>query len=314
MKSTLCGVSTIKIDRLLGIITILLQRDKVTAPELAKKFEVSRRTIHRDIDDICKAGIPIITYQGGDGGISIADGYKLDKSVLTIDELHSIIAGLKSIGSVSDSATIERLILKLSPKSEAVVSVKDSILIDLSSHYKSSLSEKINLIKSAIKENKLVHFDYYSEKGISNRTIEPYLITFKWTSWYVFGYCRDRNSFRLFKLNRLWRHRVLNEMFVPRQIPSEELDLDDFFTDENTITIMFDKSLEYRLVEEYGPDCYQVMADGSLKFSVGYTNKDYMVSWVLGFGDKARVVDPIVLVNEIKEKAKNIIRNYEHDI
>lgn len=307
-------MSTIKIDRLLGIITILLQRDKVTAPELAKKFEVSRRTIHRDIDDICKAGIPIITYQGGDGGISIADGYKLDKSVLTIDELHSIIAGLKSIGSVSDSATIERLILKLSPKSEAVVSVKDSILIDLSSHYKSSLSEKINLIKSAIKENKLVCFDYYSEKGLSNRAIEPYFITFKWTSWYVFGYCRDRNSFRLFKLNRLWRHRVLDEMFVPRQIPSEELDLDDFFTDENTITIMFDKSLEYRLVEEYGPDCYQVMEDGSLKFSVGFTNKDYMVSWVLGFGDKARVVDPIVLVNEIKEKAKNIIRNYEHDI
>jgi predicted DNA-binding transcriptional regulator YafY len=197
-----------KIDRLLGIITLLLQRDKVTAPELAKKFEVSRRTIHIDIDDICKAGIPIITYQGGDGGISIADGYKLDKSVLTIDELHSIIAGLKSIGSVSDSARIEGLISKLSPKSEAVVSVKDSILIDLSSHYKSSLSEKISLIKSAIKEKKLVSFDYYSEKGLSDRTIEPYFIIFKWASWYVFGYCRKSSGFRLFKLNRLWRMEV----------------------------------------------------------------------------------------------------------
>lgn len=192
-----------KIDRLLGIITLLLQRDKVTAPELAKKFEVSRRTIHRDIDDICKAGIPIITYQGGDGGISIADGYKLDKSVLTVDELQSIVAGLKSLGSVSDSARIDGLISKLSPKSEAVVSVKDNILIDLSSHYKSSLSEKISLIKTAITENRLVRFDYYSEKGLSNRTIEPCFITFKWTSWYVFGYCRDRNDFRLFKLNRL---------------------------------------------------------------------------------------------------------------
>lgn len=303
-----------KIDRLLGIITLLLQRDKVTAPELAKKFEVSRRTIHRDIDDICKAGIPIITYQGGDGGISIADGYKLDKSVLTIDELQSIITGLKSIGSISDSARIEGLISKLSPKSEAVVSVKDSILIDLSSHYKSSLLDKISLIKSAITGNKLVSFDYYSEKGPSNRTIEPYFITFKWTSWYVFGYCRDRNDFRLFKLNRLWRHRVLDEMFIPREISSEELDLDDYFTDENRITILFDKSLEYRLVEEYGPDCYRIMEDGSLKFSVGYTNRDYMVSWVLGFGDKAKIVDPVDLANEIKEKAKNIILNYEHDI
>jgi predicted DNA-binding transcriptional regulator YafY len=303
-----------KIDRLLGIITMLLQHDKVTAPQLAKKFEVSRRTIHRDIDDICKAGIPVITYQGGDGGISIADGYKIDKSVLTVEELQNIVAGLKSLGSVSDSARIERLITKLSPKTEAVVSVKDSILIDLSSHYKSSLSEKISMIKSAISGNKLVRFDYYSEKGLSNRTIEPYFITFKWTSWYVFGYCMDKNGFRLFKLNRLWKHRMLEEIFAPREIPAEEFDLDDYFTDENRITILFDKLLEYRLVEEYGPDCYVATEDGNLKFSVGYTNRDYMVSWVLGFGDKARVVDPIDLANEIKDKAKNIILKYEHDI
>ncbi|HCX63338.1 MAG TPA: DNA-binding transcriptional regulator, partial [Clostridiales bacterium] len=182
-----------KIDRLLGIITILLQCDKTTAPELAKRFEVSRRTIYRDIDDICKAGIPIITVQGGDGGISISDGYKLDKSVLTVDELQSIITGLKSLGSVSDTTRIERLINKLSPESEAVVSMKESILIDLSSHYKSSLSEKITMLKTAISENKLVSFDYYSEKGQTNRTIEPYFLTFKWTAWYVFGYCRDKN-------------------------------------------------------------------------------------------------------------------------
>lgn len=102
-----------KIDRLLGIITILLQRDKVTAPELALKFEVSRRTIQRDVEDICKAGIPIITYQGGDGGISIAEGYKLDKTVISVDELNNIIAGLKSIDSVARTEDIGRLITKL---------------------------------------------------------------------------------------------------------------------------------------------------------------------------------------------------------
>lgn len=303
-----------KIDRLLGILTILLQRDRITAPELAKRFEVSRRTIHRDIDDICKAGIPIITYQGGDGGISIADGYKLDKNVLSVEELQNIITGLKSLGSVSDTSRIEMLITKLAPKNEAVVSIKDNVLIDLSSHYKSSLSEKISLLKAAISEHKLVSFDYYSEKGLSNRVIEPYFITFKWTAWYVFGYCRDRNDFRLFKLNRLWRPRTHEDIFVPRKIPVEELELDDYFTDENRITILFDKSMEYRLVEEYGPDCYIAAEDGSLKFSVGFTNRDYMISWVLGFGDKARVVEPADIAGEIKEKAKNIIRNYEYDI
>ncbi|MHB8065987.1 MAG: helix-turn-helix transcriptional regulator [Ruminiclostridium sp.] len=86
-----------KIDRQLGIITVLLQREKVTAPELASKFEVFRRTINRDVEDICKAGIPIITY--GDGGISIAEGYKIDKTVISVEELQNIIAGLKSLES-----------------------------------------------------------------------------------------------------------------------------------------------------------------------------------------------------------------------
>lgn len=302
-----------KIDRLLSIITILLQRQKVTAPELAKKLEVSRRTIHRDIDDICKAGIPIITYQGGDGGISIADGYKLDKNVLSVDELQSIITGLKSLGSISDTPRIERLISKLSPKNEAVLSIKDNILIDLSSHYKSSLSEKISLFKSAIIENKLVSFDYYSDRGRFNRIIEPYFITFKWTSWYVFGYCRDRNGFRLFKLNRLWKQSVIDELFIPREIPAEKLELDDYFTDENRITVLFDKSVEYLLVEEYGPDSYKAVEGEKLEFSAGYTDRKHIIRWLLGFGDNAKVIEPLDLANEINEKAKNIVRNYEHD-
>ncbi len=303
-----------KIDRLLGIVTTLLQCDKITAPELAGRFEVSRRTIYRDIDDICKAGIPIISVQGGDGGISISEGYKLDKNVLTVDELQNIITGLKSLGSVSDAARIEMLINKLSPKNEAVVSLKDNILIDLSSHYKSSLSEKITMLKRAISENKLVNFDYYSEKGQTNRTIEPYFLTFKWTAWYVFGYCTDKKDYRLFKLNRLWRHMILDDVFIPREIPVEELDFDDYFVDGNKITVIFDKASEYRLIEEYGPECYEVMGDGRLKFSVGYTNKDYILSWILGFGDKAKIVEPEDMAKELTQLAKNIITKYGHDI
>ncbi|HYE81734.1 MAG TPA: YafY family protein [Clostridia bacterium] len=303
-----------KIDRLLGIITILLQCSKITAPELAERFEVSRRTIHRDIDDICKAGIPVITYQGGDGGIAIAEGFKLDKRVLSVEELQNIITGLKSLGSVSDTSGIKALISKLAPKNEALFSTKDTLFIDLASHYKSSLSEKIRLLKAAIAGNKLVSFDYYSEKGLSKRTIEPYFITYRWTAWYVFGYCRERNAFRLFKLNRLWRHKVLDELYVPREIPAEKLDMDGYFIDKNRITVLFDKSMEYRLVEEYGPDCYVFTEDGSLKFSIGYTNRNHMISWILGFGDKVRVLEPVDMADEIKEKAKKIILKYEHDI
>lgn len=303
-----------KIDRLLGIITVLLQNNKATAPELAEKFEVSRRTILRDIDDICKAGIPVVTSQGGGGGISIAEGYSLDKSVLTSDELQSILAGLKSLGSVSDTPRIERLISKLSPKNEAVISLKDSIIIDLSSHYKSSLSEKIRLIKEGIQEKRILSFDYYSERSKSARNAEPCILAFKWTAWYMLGYCRNSNDFRLFKLNRLWNLKVLHENFDDREIPEEKLDFGGFLTDTNTLKAVFHRSVEYILVEEYGPDSYKTLEDGRLELTVGYTNREFMIRWLLGFGDKVIVTHPNDLAEEIKQRAKNILAGYEHDI
>lgn len=90
-----------KLDRLIGILAILLQRDKTTAPILAEKFEVSRRTINRDIDALCRAGIPIVTTRGADGGISIMDGYKIDSTLLTSSDMQAILAGLRSLDSVS---------------------------------------------------------------------------------------------------------------------------------------------------------------------------------------------------------------------
>lgn len=302
-----------KIDRLLGIVTILLQRGKTTAPELAKRFEVSTRTIFRDVDDICKAGIPLISMQGGGGGICIADGYKLHHSALTSDELQNIIAGLKSIGSVSDSARIEQLIAKLSPGGQAVVSVKDSIVIDLASHYKASLSEKIGLIKSAISANRLLGFDYYSEKGRANRVIEPYFITFKWSAWYVFGYCPDKGDFRLFKLNRLWSPVMLDTSFAPRLIPDDETALDDYFEDSYIATVLFDRSVEYLIVEEYGPDSYETTPDGRLKLTLRFTNDKFIKRWILGFGDKAVLLEPHGLAAEIRDTVESMNRNYVLD-
>ncbi len=303
-----------KIDRLLGIITVLLQREKVTAPELAAKFEVSRRTILRDVDDICRAGIPIVTYQGGAGGISIAQGYKIDKTAISIDELQNIITGLKSLDSVTSSSEIERLILKLSPNNKELVPYSDKVVINLASHYKNSLADKINHFKLAISKNCLVSFDYYSEKGISKRLIEPYLITFKWSSWYIYGFCTSRNEFRLFKLNRLWNQLITDNQFKPREISNENDSFDEYFKDENKITIIFDKGVEYLLVEEYGPNSYETTADGKLKFSIGYTNRNSMLSWILSFGNKATVIEPLELKEEIMEIAENIINNYKHDI
>jgi predicted DNA-binding transcriptional regulator YafY len=303
----------VKIDRLLGIVTILLQKGKSTAPELAKRFEVSTRTIFRDVEDICKAGIPVVSTQGGGGGIEIADGYRLDHSALTSEELQNILTGLKGIGSVTEGPKVERLIEKLTPGKQSVVSAQDSIVIDLASHYKASLSEKIELIKTAISHCKHLGFDYYSEKGHAPRLVEPYYIAFKWSAWYVFGFCTEKQDFRLFKLNRMWNAAEVNRTFTPREIPQDELSLDDYFEDSETATVLFDGSSEYLIAEEYGPDSYERLDDGRLKMKLKYTNRKYIVRWLLGFGGSAVVLSPPDLAAEMQDAVKKMNRNYRLD-
>ena len=299
-----------KIDRLLGILTILLQNDRVTAPALASKFEVNRRTIGRDIDVLCQAGIPIVTYQGAGGGISIAEGFKLDKSLLTSDELSSIIAALKGIGSVSDESQIERTLNKLHASSEAVISLSEPVIIDLASYYKGQLTEKIELLKRAIKERRLVEFKYYYEKGETYRIIEPYIVVFQWTSWYVFGFCREKQDWRMFKLQRLWDLNVKEEEYTPREIPSERREFGAYSSADIKLVALFDFSVRHRLIESYGFDYYTETAEG-LMFEFWFENRSYLISWLLGFGDKVKVLAPADVADEIKAIAENILQWYD---
>ena len=294
---------------MLGILTILLQNDRVTAPYLAEKFEVNRRTIGRDIDALCQAGIPIVTYQGTGGGISIAEGFKLDKSILTAGELSDIIAALKGIGSVSEQSQIERTLDKLGANADAVVSMHEPIVIDLASHYKGYLTEKIETIKCAILAGRLIEFDYYYGKGESHRCIEPYLVIFQWTSWYVFGFCTKRQDWRMFKLNRLWNLSQSAEQYAMRDIPPDKRDFNSHFKDDIKLTALFDRSVKHHLIEAYGPDCYYETTEG-LYFDIGFTNRSYMISWLLSFGDKVKILDPPDMISEIQTIAKNILSIY----
>jgi predicted DNA-binding transcriptional regulator YafY len=302
-----------KIDRLISIITVFLQEGKSTAPELAKRFRVSTRTIFRDVEAICKAGVPLAARQGGGGGISIAEEYRLNRSALTADELRNLLAGLDGTASGSAESRIERLIEKLAPGKKAVVSMKDSIVIDLDSHYKANLSDKIALIRTAVSNDRLLGFAYYSERGREARVIEPYYIAFKWSAWYVLGYCTQKEDFRLFRLNRLWNAEVLGRTFTPREIPEEGLSLDDYFEDSQFATVLFDKTAEHLVVEEYGPDSYEKLEDGRLTMKLRYTNRKYIVRWLLGFGSGAVVLNPPDLVAELQDAIIKMHRNYRLD-
>lgn len=296
-----------KIDRLIGIIMILLQKDKVTAPELAERFEVSRRTINRDIDDICKAGIPIVTIQGSKGGISISDSYKIDKALLSNDELQAVFSGLKGIDSVSENSYLAKMIEKLSDRQKSI-EVDNTIIIDLASHYQKPLTQKIEFLKTAIQNRQCISFQYYYKKGEGIRRIEPYHLIFKWSSWYVFGYCLDREAYRLFKLNRLWDICFLEQSFTPRKIPEQELRFDNYFSSDSIhLKALFSPSEKYRLIEEYGVDSYDITDTGELLLERDFVSYENMRSWIFSFGDKVSVIEPVQLCEDRIQQAENIV-------
>lgn len=299
-----------KIDRLIGILSILLQKDKVTAPYLAEKFEVSRRTINRDIEDICKAGIPLITMQGANGGISIAEGYKLDKTLLTANELQSILDGLKSLDSFCGTLKYQQLMDKLSVESHSHYPANGHIFIDLASYYKNSLAPKIELIQNAIEHQKYISFQYYAPAGDTLRTIEPYLIVYEWADWYVWGYCIKRNDYRLFKLNRLWDLTISKENRPIREVPTYEPDIGTVFPETYKVTALFQPAVKWKLIEEYGHDCYSTSEDGRLLFSTGFASEESLMNWILGFGNQIEVVAPSKLKDKLRHQLQLILNQY----
>ena len=298
-----------KIDRLIGIITILQQNKKVTAPYLAEKFEVSRRTINRDIEDICRAGIPIVTTQGSNGGIALMEGFAFDTTVFTQQELATILTGLKTLDSVSRSPKMERLAEKLG--GNPAVSLTDHMLIDLASFYKDALADKIDLIRRAIEERRCISFHYYYNKGEADKLVEPYLVAFKWSDWYVFGFCRERQDFRLYKLRRLWQLETTEETYEERTIPEEKKRFGTHMTDDYIITAIYDPSVKYKLVEEYGPESFTVMEDGRLYTEWGFTDPEEAVYRFLGFGDKVTVTGPPEIVEKMKVAIRMTAEKYE---
>jgi len=299
-----------KTDRLIGILSILLQEEKTTAPELAEKFEVSRRTINRDIEDLCKAGIPIRTAQGTGGGISIMDGYRMDRTILTSKDMQMILAGLRSLDSVSGSRYYSQLMEKIQTGSSEFISGRDSMLIDLSSWYKGSLAPKIEVIQSAIENRRIIRFKYYAPSGESNRRVEPYYLVFQWSSWYVWGWCLERKDYRLFKLNRMDCVVETDRGFLCRDVPMPDLSNEKIFPGGIKVKALFTPNMKWRLVEEFGPHCFTRTDDGRLLFSADYTDMENLVTWLMTFGAKAEVLEPKEARDIIRRNAEETLKSY----
>lgn len=300
-----------KLDRLVGILSVLFQKEQVTAPQLAEKFEVSVRTILRDLDALSQAGIPIVTRQGSGGGISILEGYKLDRTILTNREMQDILAGLRSLDSVNGTNRCQCLMEKLSAGSSELLAGDATILIDLSSWNKTSLMVKIEEIRRAIEAGHELRFYYYGPKGESERVVEPYYLLFRWSNWYLWGWCIQRQDWRLFKLNRMDHLTDTGQVFAKRSAPYPDLSNERVFPGGIPIRVRFEPNCKWRLVEEFGPNCFTEEPDGKFLFEMDFTNEDNLMSWLLTFGPDAELLEPASLRDRLKKKLSEMLRRYE---
>lgn len=295
-----------KENRYFQMIYLLLEKGSMTAPELADYFEVSVRTIYRDIDILSSAGIPVYATRGKGGGISIQDNFVLKKSILSEQEQTQILMALQGIRIVEDEYT-RTLLSKLSS-----VFQKQNVNwleIDFSSWTKSGAGkDNFQKLQSAIFKSKIVAFHYYSGKGeVIKRVVEPLKLVFKSTDWYLYGYCSTRNDFRFFKLTRIRNLEITNDEYV-RSIPEQIFVEEEKFEMETVkVTLLFDKSMSFRVYDKFDDEVTENQ-DGSLLVETVMPNNELLISHILSWGDKVEVISPQNIRNKISERAKKIYK------
>ncbi|MDR0271449.1 YafY family protein [Paenibacillus sp.] len=195
------------------MIYMLLNHEILSASALAEKYNVSQRTIYRDIEAICAAGIPVVSYQGVNGGYGIMEEYKMDKSLLGSHDVNSIVTLLRSMSTIFEDEKAEETIHKLQSVYQAG---NPSMSLDIGSWR--PYNETLREIKNAIAKQLVLQFEYVSVKGERiKRSVEPIHLDYKYDSWYLYAFCRVRKGYREFKLPRILSLVVTGEHFQLRQ-------------------------------------------------------------------------------------------------
>lgn len=298
---------------------ILLDKKRIGAQELADMFEVSPRTIYRDIDAINMAGIPVRGASGVGGGFEIMPEYKIDKKVFSTDDLSALLMGLSSLSNIVRGDELVHALAKVksfipADRAKDIELKANQIWIDLSPWAgNSNIQPYLEMIKGALQEKKLLSFEYIAHHGKkTTRTVEPYQLVLKSSHWYLQGYCHKRNDFRLFRLSRMSNLQMKEETFELRDYEKPTLDFEDLLeTMQTKIKIRIHKSVMDRVLdfcsyEDFSPD-----GDEYYIVRFPFIENEYHYDILLGFGNKCECLEPLHIRAEMKRRIHDLAAVYE---
>lgn len=308
-----------KIDRLVSMIMILLDKERIGAQELADMFEVSPRTIYRDIETINMAGIPVHSTSGVGGGFEIMRNYKLDKKVFSTADLSALLMGLSSLSNTVRGEELVNALAKVksfipADKAKDIELKANQIHIDLSPWIGNrNIGPYLETIKTALQESKLISFQYSAHHGNKTaRIVEPYQLVLKNSHWYFQGYCHKRSDYRLFKLSRISNLQLQEDTFIPRDYQKPILEFSDMLeTMQTNIKIRIHKAVMDRVLDYCAYE--ELISDGDEHYIVDFPfiENDYHFDILLSFGDKCECLEPLHIRAEMKRKIHDMAHLYE---
>ncbi|GAB2023846.1 YafY family protein [Pseudolactococcus yaeyamensis] len=298
-----------QINRIFDITYLLLNHGQVTAKTLSEKFDVSVRTIYRDIDRMSQLGIPVYTERGKGGGISLLSDFVLSKVLLDADERKSILQALQTTDAVKVDPANEEILAKLS----ALFGIQDApwLAIDFSTWYGSS-ADDFEQIKTAILTQKVVTFNYYNAKGeMTFRTVEPTQLVFKSMSWYLKAYCLGKQEIRMFKLSRLTKleiteQSVENRLLEVQADKSHQLQAPEMIH----LKMLVSQELGYQIYDDFPIDAIQNHSDKDLLVEDDFPKTDWLYRYILSLGPSAKIIEPLDLKQELITIIKKMEENY----
>ena len=299
------------IDRLIQIIFLLLRHENITAKQLAQELGVSTRTIYRDINTLSTAGIPITSQKGYGGGLSLLEGFALDKSYFTQEEQSNIIQALQILKS-SHYPDADRTLNKVAGLFSHTLQ-SDWLEIDFS-YWGSPEKERRNMtaLERAVINKYVIKFTYYnSELTITEQTVEPLKLLFKSHSWYLIAFSRRREEIRTYKLSRIRNLQITDQLF-DRTLPAD-FSLTPAYQEEYNIPLFklrFSEKIAYKVYDEFQEKYIKKLEDGTLEVTFRYQLSDWTFLYLLSFGEYVEIIEPVEARMLLKEKAQKILALY----